>query len=64
VLMLGGDRDGIVPRWCEAVVEAGLPDVRRVEFGDCGHYPQYTHPAAVAAEVLRFLPLKPGPEPA
>lgn len=64
VRMVGGDRDGIVPRWCEAEVEAGVPEVRRVEFAGGGHYPQYTHVAATAAEVARFLPLKPGPDPA
>ncbi|QEL15436.1 alpha/beta fold hydrolase [Limnoglobus roseus] len=55
VLMLGGDRDTIVPREFEAEVERGLSDVRRVEFTPCGHYPQYTHPSAMAAEVRRFL---------
>jgi pimeloyl-ACP methyl ester carboxylesterase len=55
VLMIGGDRDTIVPRRYEAEVEAGVPDVRRVEFAPCGHYPQYTHPAAMADEMRRFL---------
>lgn len=55
VLMLGGDDDSIVPRPCEAEVEAGLKDVRRVEFAGCGHYPQYTRPAGVAREVTGFL---------
>lgn len=63
VLMLGGDRDGIVPRNYEAELEVGLPDVRRVVLTNCGHYPQYTHPTTVGAEVLQFLPLKTGPEP-
>ena len=62
VRMLGGDRDGIVPRRYEAELEAGLPDVLRVEHSNCGHYPQYTHVATVAAEVLNFLHLKPGPD--
>lgn len=55
VLMIGGDRDTIVPRRFEAEVEAGVPDVRRVEFSPCGHYPQYTHPAQMADEMKRFL---------
>ena len=55
VLMIGGDRDGIVHRWCEADVERGLPDVRRVEFSPCGHYPQYTMPGPYAEEVAKFL---------
>ena len=54
VLMIGGDRDTIVPRRYEAEVEAGLPDVRRVEFAPCGHYPQYTLPDATAEELARF----------
>ncbi len=64
VLMIGGDRDGIVPRRYEAEVEAGVPDVRRAEFRGCGHYPQYTRVAETAAEVVQFLPLKAGPESA
>jgi pimeloyl-ACP methyl ester carboxylesterase len=55
VLMIGGDRDTIVPRRYEAEVEAGVPDVRRVEFSPCGHYPQYTHPAQMAVEMRKFL---------
>ena len=55
VLMLGGDDDTVVPRGCEAEVEAGLRDVRRVGFAGCGHYPQYTHPNGVAAAVADFL---------
>ena len=55
VLLVGGDRDPIVPRQCEAELEAGLPDVRRVELAECGHYPQYTHPLAVAEVVREFL---------
>jgi pimeloyl-ACP methyl ester carboxylesterase len=55
VLMIGGDRDAIVPRWCEADVEKGLPGVRRVEFRPCGHYPQYTMPGPMAEEMARFF---------
>ncbi len=55
VLMIGGDRDKIVPRWCEADMEKGLPDVRRVEFSPCGHYPQYTMPAQYADQMAEFL---------
>ncbi len=55
VLMIGGDRDTIVPRRYEAEVEAGVPDVRRVEFAPCGHFPQYTHPTMMADEMRRFL---------
>ena len=55
VLMIGGDRDTIVPRSCEAEVEAGVKGVRRVEIAECGHYPQYTCPATMAAQVVAFL---------
>lgn len=55
VLLIGGDRDRIVPWGREAVLANHLPDVRRVEFAACGHYPQYTHPGATAAAVAEFL---------
>jgi pimeloyl-ACP methyl ester carboxylesterase len=55
VLMIGGDRDALVPRNVEAQVEAGLRNVRRVEFSPCGHYPQYTMPKPMADEIARFL---------
>ncbi|HET6572337.1 MAG TPA: alpha/beta hydrolase [Fimbriiglobus sp.] len=55
VLMIGGDRDGIVPRWCEEEVERGLKDVRRVELTPCGRYPQYTLPGATAEAITGFL---------
>ncbi len=55
VLMIGGDRDTIVPRCYEAEVEAGVPNVHRIEFAPCGHYPQYTHPSQMANEMLAFL---------
>lgn len=59
VLLIGGDRDRIVPPACEAVLSANLPNVRRVEFEACGHYPQYTHPAATARAVSEFLSSRP-----
>jgi pimeloyl-ACP methyl ester carboxylesterase len=55
VLMIGGDRDALVPRHIEAQVEAGIPNVRRVEFSPCGHYPQYTMPGPMATEMVRFF---------
>lgn len=59
LLLIGGDRDELVPRWCEAEVEKGVPGARRVEFAGCGHYPQYTHPGRMADEIARFLPPDP-----
>jgi pimeloyl-ACP methyl ester carboxylesterase len=55
VLMIGGDRDALVPRPLEAELEEMLPDVRRVEFSPCGHYPQYTVPRPMAEAVADFL---------
>jgi pimeloyl-ACP methyl ester carboxylesterase len=55
VLLIGGDRDRIVPWGRELVLLNHLPHVRRVEFLRCGHYPQYTHPGATAAAVAGFL---------
>ncbi len=54
VLLIGGDRDPLVPRHLEAEVEAGVPNARRVEFAPCGHYPQYTVPGPMADELIRF----------
>ena len=55
VLMIGGDRDPLVPRWCEKQIERSLPHVRRVELYGCGHYPHYTHPVLMAETVKSFL---------
>ena len=55
VLMIGGDRDTIVPRECEREVEQGLPNVRRMELSECGHYPQYTRPRQTAEAMAEFL---------
>jgi pimeloyl-ACP methyl ester carboxylesterase len=59
VLLIGGDRDRIVPPEAEAILANALPNVRRVEFAQCGHYPQYTHPGATAAAVAGFLGERP-----
>lgn len=58
-LQLGGDRDPLVPKEYEAEITALVPGARRVEFADCGHYPQYTHPGPMAAEIARFLDERP-----
>lgn len=55
VRLIGGDRDTIVPRMYEAELETGLPIVSRVEYSPCGHYPQYTHPGAMANEIRAFI---------
>jgi len=55
VCMIGGDRDGLVPRVCEAELEVGLPNVRRIEIAPGGHYPQYAAPSTMAEAMLEFL---------
>lgn len=54
LLLLTGDHDPLVPPGCSGELEGGLPDVRRVEFANCGHYPQYTHPGPMAEVIERF----------
>jgi pimeloyl-ACP methyl ester carboxylesterase len=54
VLLLTGDHDPLVPPACAADLERGLPTVRQVEFTDCGHYPQYSHPGPMADAVREF----------
>jgi len=55
VLMIGGENDRIVPRDLEEVVLRGLPNVRRIEFPKCGHYPQYVEPLAMAQAIREFV---------
>lgn len=55
VLMICGDRDPVVPPGCEQPLLAGLPNVERVEFPFCGHYPQYTHAPLMAELMRQFL---------
>jgi pimeloyl-ACP methyl ester carboxylesterase len=55
LLLVGGDRDDLIPRWCEAEVEAGVAGCRRVEIAGCGHYPQFTHPGPMADAIGSYL---------
>ncbi len=55
VLMIGGDHDPLVPRWCEKQIERSLLHIQRVEFSRCGHYPHYTHPVLMAETMKSFL---------
>ena len=36
------------------MIAAGLPHARRDELPGCGHYPQYTHPGAMAGAIQTF----------
>ena len=53
-LLIGGDADPIVPRHCEAELERGLLNARRVELPG-GHYPQYVLPTPTAEAMVDFL---------
>jgi pimeloyl-ACP methyl ester carboxylesterase len=55
VLMVCGDRDPLVRAEHEAILLRGLPNVRRVEVENCGHFPHYTHPELLAEVVRQFL---------
>lgn len=55
LLLIGGDRDAIVPKPCELELLAALPKARRVEIPRCGHYPQFTHPLVMARSTEDFL---------
>lgn len=55
ILLIGGDRDRVVPPGFQIELLNGLPNARRVEIPGCGHYPQYTHPGRMAAEIESFL---------
>lgn len=55
VLMVCGDRDPLVKPQHEAILLQGLPNVRRVELENCGHFPYYTHPEVLATLVRQFF---------
>lgn len=55
VLLLNGERDTAVNRAASAELATLLPHADRLEFADCGHFPQYTHAPAVAEALRRFL---------
>jgi pimeloyl-ACP methyl ester carboxylesterase len=55
ILLVGGDDDPSVNRACEAELVNGLPNANRVELDRCGHYPQLSHAAVLAAVIQRFL---------
>ena len=52
VLMVCGDRDPLVRPAHEEILLNGLPNVSRLELGNCGHFPFLTH-AEVLAEIIR-----------
>ncbi len=54
LLLIGGDRDVLVPLECEQAVLKGVPHAQRIEFTPCGHYPQYTMPKPMAEAMHQF----------
>src|SRR5262249_41525720 len=55
VLLVGGDRDLVIARACEAELLHGLPNVRRIELFNCGHNPLFTHPEVLAQLIRQFF---------
>ncbi|MFN4261860.1 MAG: alpha/beta fold hydrolase [Gemmataceae bacterium] len=59
ILLVGGDSDPLV-RWRhEGELARGLPHARRVQLTNCGHYPRFTHPDALAQVIQQFLTPQP-----
>jgi pimeloyl-ACP methyl ester carboxylesterase len=55
ILMVCGDRDALVRPIHEQLLLDGLPNVRRLELDNCGHFPYLTHSEALAEIVRQFL---------
>ena len=54
-LFLWGERDQLVPSRFAPHVEAVLPGARSIVLDDCGHVPQFEHPAVTHRLVRDFL---------
>jgi pimeloyl-ACP methyl ester carboxylesterase len=54
-LFVWGDRDRLVPAGFSRHVAAALPDAGSIVMEDCGHVPQFEHPAETAALVRGFV---------
>jgi pimeloyl-ACP methyl ester carboxylesterase len=54
-LFVWGDRDRLVPSTFAAHVADALPDAGSIVLEDCGHVPQFEHPAETMAIVRGFL---------
>ena len=56
MLLIAGDRDGVVPPAAGDEIEAALPNVaRRVTVEDCGHNLPVERPEVLVGEVRSFL---------
>jgi pimeloyl-ACP methyl ester carboxylesterase/predicted lipid carrier protein YhbT len=54
-LFIWGDRDWLVPASLEQHVMRALPQARSVVLADCGHVPQFEHPALTSELIRDFL---------
>jgi pimeloyl-ACP methyl ester carboxylesterase len=54
-LFVWGDRDRLVPAAFSRHVSRALPDAGSIVMEDCGHVPQFEHPAETAALVRSFV---------
>ena len=54
-LFVWGDRDRLVPASFSRHVAEALPDAGSIVLEDCGHVPQFEHPAETAALVRGFV---------
>jgi pimeloyl-ACP methyl ester carboxylesterase len=54
-LFVWGDRDRLVPATFSRHVAGALPDAGSIVMEDCGHVPQFEHPAETAALVRGFV---------
>jgi pimeloyl-ACP methyl ester carboxylesterase len=64
VLMVCGDCDPLVRAVHEQILLDGLPNVRRLELENCGHFPHFTHAEVLAEVVRQFLTPPDGASPA
>src|SRR4051794_28759773 len=54
-LFIWGDRDRLVPSSFARHVASALPDAGQIVLEDCGHVPQFEHPAETMAMIRGFL---------
>jgi len=55
VLVICGDRDPLIPHSCQENLLRLLPAAELVQLRQCGHFPNFTHPEALADALGRFL---------
>jgi pimeloyl-ACP methyl ester carboxylesterase len=55
ILLVCGDRDPLVRSACAETLSQGLPNARRLDLLNCGHFPYFTHPEPLAEVVREFL---------